>query len=272
MGVDSLDITQVEDMANLMSKLGPTIVILSVFLLLFLVVMIAILKGFIDNQKKTQQQNEALLQTVLDNFEGFKKIEESKRDEKLYDERNIVEIFVKLNRIFKADCKRYSEQLKCDRIGIYVFHNGTTSSHGLPFFKVSCISEYIKRGCGIPTQINNCNSVPLSVFEDVVDVLYSYGFIIIHNSYEDDESPCTNPTHVSSSSFYIEKDKVRIAIGVAVYDSLDNVFAFILAEYLQAIDDKTISANIEIIREFCGRIRPTLEFSEYATIDDGGDV
>ena len=273
MGVDNTDISQIESMANLMYKLGPAIVILSVFLLLFLVIIVAILKGFMDNQSKTQEQNDALLKALMENFEELKNTEEkrAKATTKPYDEKNIVEIFVKLNRTFKMDCKKYSEELNCDRLGIYVFHNGTYSSHGLPFFKVSCISEWIKRGCGISSQIKNCSGVPLTVYEDMVDKLYTYGVIIVHNTYDNEEKTCVNPTHIESTSFYLEKDKAKIAIAVAVYDSNDNVFAFIMAEYLDEIDDENINKNIECIKEFCSKIRPTLEFSDYSNATEGGD-
>ena len=32
------------------------------------------------------------------------------------------------------------DNIDADRLSVYVFHNGVYSSHGLPFFKASCIS------------------------------------------------------------------------------------------------------------------------------------
>ena len=247
-------------------KFGPVVVVLAVFLVLFLVIVLVVLKGFIDSQKKTQEANEALIKTILGNVESWKQMEANRIDKEKpkYDEKNLVDIFIRLNRTFKLDCKKYTEKINCDRIGIYVFHNGTQSTHGLPFFKVSCISEFIHRGCGIGSHIKDCTGVPLVVYDDIIEILHSYGFVIVRNTYGGDipKYPRITP-QIESSSFYLEKDRARTAIFVGVYDSYESLFAFILAEFLEEISDDAIDNNLTVLKEFCARIRPTLEFSDY---------
>lgn len=262
------DIDKVQNMARLIADIGPVAVILAVFLMLFMVVIFAILKSFIDNQAIVQKHNEELMNTIISSFDKIVSEEENHlKETKPYDEKNMVEIFVKLNRTFKLDCKKYLEKTNSDRIGIYVFHNGSHSSHGLPFFKVSCISEYIRRGCGIISHFSDCNSVPLTLFDDIIDRLYSYGFVIVKNSYNGD-TPSTASGSIQSKSFYLDKDMARTAIFCAVYDSYENILAFIMLEYINEIDDNDIDNYINELKEFCARIRPTLEFSGYNNIDN----
>lgn len=273
MDTSNVTVDQVHTMAQILSDFGPVVTILAVFLILFLVIVLVVLKGFVDAQKKTQEANEKLIQTILSNSESLKQMEVDRRaKEPKYDEKNLVDIFVRLNSTFKLDCKKYLEKVSCDRIGIYVFHNGTQSTHGLPFFKVSCISEFIRRGCGINSHIADCTAVPLAVFEDIIEVVHSYGFAIICNNFGDGEKKVLNKPKMESSSFYLDKDRARTAIFVAVYDSYESVFAFVLAEYLEEIPDKKIDEDLEVLREFCARIRPTLEFSDYnSSVSKDGD-
>lgn len=262
-----IDISNVENLANLIYKYGPVVVVLSIFLFLFLVVILFLLKSFLDTQSKTLESNKALMESVLKNFETVVKNEENN---KAYDEKDIVKIFVKLNKTFKLDCKKYCEKIKADRVGIYVFHNGTQSSHGLPFFKLSCISEWIERGCGITTHLQDCSAIPLAMFDDIIERIYSYGFAIVDNYYGDMPAN-TNSTYIQSDSFFLEKDRVETAIFCAVYDSYDNILAFVLAEYINRVDAENIDDYITEIKEFCARIRPALEFSEYNSSGKDGD-
>lgn len=265
MDTSTVKVDQISTLAELIYKYGPVIVVLSLFLFLFLVIILVVLKGFVDAQKKTQEANETLIKTILNNSEKLKQMEVDRRaKEPSYDEKNLVDIFIRLNNTFKLDCKKYLEKVAADRIGIYVFHNGTQTSHGMPFFKVSCISEFIHRGCGITSHIKDTTAIPLVVYDDIIEVLYNYGFVVVRNEYDDKESkyPIKSP-QIESSSFYLDKDKARTAIFVGVYDSYDSLFAFIMVEYLEDMSEDDINKYLEDLREFAARIRPTLEFSDY---------
>lgn len=255
-----IDVSSVENLANLIYKYGPVVVVLSIFLFLFLTVILFLLKSFLDTQSKTLESNKELMESILKNFEVIVKNEENVKP---YDEKDIVKIFVKLNKTFKLDCKKYCEKIKADRVGIYVFHNGTQSSHGLPFFKLSCISEWIKHGCGITTHLQDCSGIPLAMYDDIIERIYSYGFAIVDNYYGNHPQLSTNSTYIQTNSFFLEKDRAETAIFCAIYDSYDNILAFVLAEYIDRVDAEIIDDNITELKEFCARIRPALEFSDY---------
>lgn len=268
--MNSVDTTasmdQITSLAELIHKIGPVAVILAVFLILFLVIVMTLLKGFMNNQKKLQEQNEQLTQIMITTFENQKKLRDEEDTapipKKNYDERNMVGIFVELNRTFKMDCKQYAQALACDRIAIYVFHNGSHSSHGLPFFKTTCVSEWIKPGCGIPTHLMDSNAVPLTVFDDIIDRLYTYGQVIVRNTETNFNDILENPSNhaIKSTSFFLGKDGAKVAIFAGTYDSFENMCAFVMVEYLTVINPEEVQTSLAIMRQFCTHIRPTLEF------------
>src|SRR5574344_1514475 len=53
----------------------------------------------------------------------------------------------------------------------YVFHNGMHSSHGLPFYKYTCLSEVIRRDRGITQVINEQKALPLTMIDDNIAIM-----------------------------------------------------------------------------------------------------
>lgn len=254
MMVNEQELTDIYKLAETMQKFGPAITILTVFLFIFLAIILYFLKNNSVTSKQLMVQQQQLIDHLLDQQQPKK---EEREDTKTYDEKNIVEIFYKLNTCLKAECKKFLEKTKCDRIGIYVFHNGTVASHGLPFFKVSCICEYIRRGTGICSHINDSTNIPLTLFDDIIGKLYTQGSVIVSNKTENG---------FASDSFFLEKDKADTAIFTVVYDGEDNVMGFVLGEYHDQLEDNDILKSIDIYKELCARLKPVLEFSEYQKI------
>lgn len=249
MGEDQA-LNEVYDLAEAINKFGPVVVVLAVFLLIFLAVILYFLKNnnAVTTQMMTQQQD--LISNLIDQC----KKEEVNAEKARYDEKNIVEIFCKLNSYLKSECKKFLDKTECDRIGIYVFHNGTVASHGLPFFKVSCICEYIRRGSGICSHIADSTNLPLTLFDDIVERLYTEGTVIVRNTVD---------SGFKSDSFFLDKDKVSTALFSVVYDSEDNAMAFVLGEYRSELTDDEINSDLITYSDLCARLKPVLEFSEF---------
>lgn len=249
MPLEDQTVDQVVKLAETIDKVGIAAVVVAVFLLLFLGIILYLMRTFAATNQYMMNQQQQMLNNLMQ-----KKEEEEKEKQPAYNEKEIVAIFCQLNKSLKAECKKFLEETECDRIGIYVFHNGITSSHGLPFFKVSCVCESIKRGSGISSHIADSTNIPLSVFDDVIQILYTDGVVIVQNDKEDG---------FKSSSFYLEKDKADTGIFTAIYDSMDNVMGFTLGEYRRGIEQEEINSDHELYKELCGRLRPVLEFSGY---------
>lgn len=253
MNLDTGTVDNVVQLAETMDKVGMVAVVISAFLILFMGMILFILRAMSTSNQHMMRQQQQLLNNLIDKKD--KEIEEKEAENRAhYNEKEIVAIFCNLNKGLKSECRKFLESTNCDRIGIYVFHNGTTSSHGLPFFKVSCVCEYIRRGSGISNHINDSTNIPLTVFDDIIQSLYTNGVVLVQNNVE-------NAIH--SSSFYLEKDKVDTAIFTAIYDSMDNVMGFVLGEYKRVLDQVEIDSDNELYRNLCARLRPVLEFSGY---------
>lgn len=252
-------------LSDAINTYGSAVILLAFFLIVFIAIICVMLKQNISNQRMLREQNQILTSTILEINQSKPKSEnkdENPRDTKTYDEKSIVSIFVKLNRTFKFECKKYLERVDADRIGIYVFHNGTVASHGLPFFKVSCICEWIRRGSAIPPHISDTTGIPLNLFDDVIENLYTNGVTVVCNNPNN-----TNPNYMKSDSFYLDSDEVECSVFIPVYDKDDNIFAMIMVEYKNMVEQENLDRYVVDLEDFCHTIRPTLEFSEYQCLN-----
>ena len=144
-------------LSKYIQEYGPLIVILAIFLC----IVFAIVMYLINTNKKSIQSNTEIATTVAKMLEEELKKNSKSSDQKHYSERNIVNIFMELNKTLKTECEHTMKKSNSDRSAIYVFHNGTHASHGLPFFKLTCISETISKNSNANIKIGDHSSVPL---------------------------------------------------------------------------------------------------------------
>lgn len=128
---------EVYDLAEAMNKFGPAIIVLAVFILIFLAVMLLFIRSYSNSTKSSQDTFSQMMQQQQQVFSYLLKEKDNEEAKPVaaYDEKKIVEIFCRLNIHLKSECKKFLDKTECDRIGVYVFHNGTVASHGLPFLK-----------------------------------------------------------------------------------------------------------------------------------------
>jgi len=236
-------VEQVSKLSEAISKYGPVVVILAVFLLIFIGVVIWLIKS---NQKYINQmaeQNNMMFQKLFSNIEA-----------KNYDEEDIIEIFTKLNEVFKEECKKINEKTGSSRSAIYVFHNGSISSHGLPFFKMTCVSEWIARGSGFQEQLSKHTNLNLALFSSLVEELYNNGDYVILRS------PCEE---MEPYTYAFMSEKAKTSIFTCVYDSNNRIMAFINSEFKEQLDEQTIDNVKTIMKNSCAKVQPVLEFSSY---------
>ena len=97
--------------------------------------------------------------------------EESKKEDY---HKDLVGAYIDINMAFKNISRTTMNQLGCDRIAIYVFHNGNKSMYGLPFFKMSCIHEWTSLGNNTLRGKSHMD-MPLHLFNDFIENLHRYG-------------------------------------------------------------------------------------------------
>lgn len=241
---------QVDSMSNSIFEYGAFTVILAVFLVLFIIVVLYIfftsqkqMKKLMDDNRaqadEASQQFKLLLNSILeDNEKPIIAGGHTKKD--------IVKTYIDINLVFKDVCKKVQLNLNADRVGIYVFHNGNKSSHGLPFYKMSCIGEWVIRGQGINTRGKKHVDLPLHVFSAIIESLYNTGnYTNIGKVLGNDELAFKE---------FITGSNILYLYMLSIYDDDDNLAGFSIAEFkdlpeasiVNKIEDKLTDMNNKI--------------------------
>lgn len=147
--------------------------------------------------------------------------------------------------------------IKASRVAIYLFHNGTKTSSGFDFLKVSCVGEKIVIGSGIKEKILNHSNMPVNVLDNMCDVLFSSGRYIIHN----DES-----TMSTAKSQFISSNKIQYSQAVCLYDADNNIIGFVLAEFDHSYLKKTCDEEYERLKSLSNELAPIFSYSDYANL------
>lgn len=240
---------QISNYAELINKFGPITVTLALFIVLFLLLLSILIKGMQSTNKQIMKQQQDLLKKIMDN-----------NSKPIKKEKNIVEIFVKIDDSIKEILKKTNETINADRISVYVFHNGVYSSHGLPFFKTSCVSEIVEKNCGIPKKADVHINMPLSIFDSSIKTLYKDGRIVIENV-KDIKSKYAVLYNM------LTEVQVKSATGVAVYDKDNNILAVIIAEFIEEKSTEEIELATNKLIEETSCLAPILEYSDYQNMN-----
>lgn len=139
--------------------------------------------------------------------------------------KDLVGAYIDVNMAFKDASREALNALKCDRIGLYVFHNGNASLHGLPFFKMSCIHEWTTRG-GNTLRGKSHVDMPLHLFNDFIEDLWKNGY---YRSENVDKAIETDP---SMKEFVAFSDTKAIYM-VSIVNSDGSLVGFVTAEFDQ---------------------------------------
>lgn len=231
---------------------GPFVVILAVFLIILLILVIYILnsnKKYLEHSEKT---NEAMLTTILDDY--FKKNEKLlEKNNKNYDERDIVNIYIKLNKTLKTACENTMRKTNSDRTAVYVFHNGSAASHGLPFFKMTCVSEMISKQSNANIKIADHTAIPLNLFDSIVSGLYD------NSEYRISVDKTNNP----SDLIFLKNTKIRDCFFVPIYDENNNMMGFIFNGYNTYDPNRDIKNEKNELIDLAMTAKPVIEFSKF---------
>ena len=155
--------------------------------------------------------------------------------------RDIVGAYIDINMVFKDISRATLSALNCDRVAIYVFHNGNKSMLGLPFFKMSCIHEWTLHGSSTLRGKSHMD-MPLHLFNDFVENLYKNGFYKSENlDYAIKEDPSLKEFMAFSNtkSFYM----------IGIYGADNTLTGFVSAEF-NSIEtfDSDEKRNLEVKR------------------------
>lgn len=237
-------VSGVGDLAEILSNYGPFVGILSVFLIIFLAVILfsiwsnkKMVKRILEKDANMEDLSQDLLNKIVTSVLGTLNsgnavaqnsvpMQPVQYDEPI-DKRNLVGKYIDVNIAFKDASRIAVSSLKCERVAIYVFHNGSTSLHGLPFFKMSCVHEWtVKSSRAIRNSMHS--NLPLHAFSDMVEKLYRTGECAISN--------VRGTTIDDHTARFVEYTDIMSAFLLGIKDSDDNLAGFVIAEYRDTTD------------------------------------
>ena len=171
--------------------------------------------------------------------------------------KNLVDIFIKLRGAIKENCISAMSKIGAARIAIYLFHNGTHSTNGISFLKMSCICEKVSIGSGIRERMVELTNIPINLFDDMIDKLITYNRYIIMNN---DETQETN------HKIFISADKIYYTQLVTIYDINNNILGFVAVEMDRPYSKDEADKEKEILDDLVKQLVPVLSYSDYTMI------
>lgn len=234
---------QVSDATKLINQYGPTVVIIAVFLILFIGLLVFILRSnhkmnqqMLEAQKNASENNQKMMQDMFDTFKTLvvnskdKDDEDDKEDEDKPKKKKIVSAYIDSSLAFKDASRIAIGKIKCERIAIYLFHNGNHTPYGYPFAKMSCVHEWTLRGSNTIRGTTHMN-IPLYAFSTIVESLVKDGEFVIGNIY--DHGIISADEQVFQ---FISGSTIRSLFALGIKDKDGDLAAFTIAEFKDAQD------------------------------------
>lgn len=233
-------VQNVSTLTELLSKYGPAMVIIAVFIFLFIAYSLFFLK-LINNLSnkvsnigdKNQDMSQEVINKILDSYLKQKEDKEESEDEK---EKKLVSGFSYANMSMNDASRIVMGDIKCDRVGVYVFHNGNQTPYGFPFVKMTCINEFNMKGnCSTIRGLSH-NGMPLHVMPTFVESLVDNGEYVIGN--------ILNHGLINSNDelmTFVSGSPVKALFALAIKTDNGEIAAFTVAEFK---DEKDFSNPI----------------------------
>lgn len=238
--VSNLDTDAVTTVVELIDNYGAVVVVLGLFLVLFAAMiyyMISHNNKLVDqimqSQKSAEETNtelvkSLLLQHVEKNAAAAKVAAHEAVEEENEKQRNhqktAIASYIDANLAFKDASRIAMNKTGCQRIAIYLFHNGNTTPYGYHFAKMTCVHEWTRNSVATVRGQNQVD-IPLFAFSNMIDSLahkdYYYRTDIYGKPNEDEQI----------LKFIAGSDAVAMYAQAVKSREDDNIAAFIVAEF-----------------------------------------
>lgn len=245
------------------------IILLISIMLLFIILLVILMKlgkksitdfeesiktDYTNYKTELSKQNNILIQQLLDHQQ---KLKDSLENTNPHLEKSLLTTFIKLRMAIKENCANAMSSIDAARLAIYLFHNGTYSTHGINFFKISCICEKISIGNGVKERMLEHSNIPINLFDEMIEKLIDNNRYIIIN----DED-----TKNSNKKIFISADKIKYTQLIAIYDINNNMLGFVCAEMIHPYSKELADKERDIIEVLVKQLVPVLSYSEYVEL------
>ena len=198
-----------------------------------------------NSNKQERETLKALAERIVDNSN----IENANNPGKTF-----MNTMVKLRTATKENCIAAMNEIDAARIAVYLFHNGTKSTSGMHFFKMSCMCEKVAIGSGVRERMMEHTNIPINLFDEMFEKLNTYNRYIIMND---------KNVNDTSHKIFISADKIKYAQLIALYDINNNMLGFISAEMSTSYSKESADEEKKVLDELSKQLTPVLSFSEY---------
>lgn len=246
----------IESVAGLLEKYGPFIVILSVFIVVFLMILAYVIhtnqkmnKQIMCAQKASAETNQEIMREMVKTFIDMAKADKEEEKEKETEESNkhkkIVSAYIDSSLAFKDASRIAMSKIRCERVAIYLFHNGNATPYGYSFAKMSCVHEWTMRGSDTIRGRTHVN-IPLYAFSNIVENLVRDGEYVIGNIYEHGILSADEQVFQ-----FISGSTTRALFALAIKTADGELAAFTIAEFKDAQDfaSKEVYTNVKTALE-----------------------
>ena len=250
--------------AQMINQEGLGTVILALFIVVFLVMQYMQWKQAKADREANEiantnlintfiAQHEKILNTIINNKEM--------NNYQLHEEKDLMTLFGNIHKRLIEDCREALEILNADRTAVYVFHNGSSSIHDLPFFFFFCIAEFIARGSGSTSKMKAHNSIPIDLLNQIIDTLIRDGNFVHfkvnkNNNLSMDETLFLNKLLLQGTE--------KTCILYSIYDMENRCMGFIFAEFGEdSFTKEELKEKKVHLKYLAEKLSPILEFSNY---------
>lgn len=227
-------------------------IIASITVAVAIIVIVSNRKLMATNNINKQQNN--MLKGILEKLVEDKDTGSNNKKNNDEHEKSLMNTFVKLRTATKENCVATMNQIAASRIAIYLFHNGTHSSHGVNFFKMSCICEKVAIGSGVRERMMEHTNIPINLFDDMIGKLLMYNRYIIINDENISET---------DHKIFISADKIKYVQLISIYDLDNNILGFVAAEMDKPYSKDEADEEKKTIDELVKQLVPVLSYSDY---------
>jgi hypothetical protein len=191
------------------------------------------------------------------------KLDDSHHDNQVDQSNDLMREYIKINKPLKAKCKEFIESSTSTRTAIYLFHNGTHSFHGFPFFKFSCLAEHISKGSY--NRGNHHNEFPVNLLGDFVESIVETGIYYYWGDLKSTDK-------IDPMIYKLLSIEESWFIICGIFDTDNNILGFVLCEYdpQKETTEEILNKQIEDIKIITKTVSTVLEFSEFNEKYKGG--
>ncbi len=173
-------------------------------------------------------------------------------------EKDLMNIFLKLRGAIRENCVTSMTQIGAARLAIYLLHNGSRSTHGINFFKMSCICEKVAVGSGIRERMIEHTNIPINLFDEMIDKLITNNRYIIMNDYS---------VQSTNQKIFISAQKINYTQLIAIYDINNNMLGFVAAEMDKPYDKNEADKEKKVLDDLVKQLVPVLSYSDYISME-----